>query len=118
MSSSACGTSPTTWRATDGGTWWLRNSAYGEPNGDYTANNFLGLSAWYTVDTTAAALAFNDQTGGYSSSSTYLCSTNDANNGEEWLCCCGRQTRAQPWVKSGVTRLSARPNGDCALCMH
>jgi len=30
-----------TWRTRDGSPWWLRNSRYGEPNGDYSANCFL-----------------------------------------------------------------------------
>lgn len=35
------------WRALDGGKWWLRDSTFSEPNGDYTAGGWLG---GYTVD--------------------------------------------------------------------
>jgi hypothetical protein len=33
-----------TWRTRDGSPWWLRNSRYGEPNGDYHANCFLYIN--------------------------------------------------------------------------
>merc|ERR1719201_2412451 len=32
-----------TWRTSDGSAWWLRNSRYNEPNGDYTANCYMDL---------------------------------------------------------------------------
>ena len=35
-----------TWRTSDGSRWWLRQSRYNEPNGDYSANCFLDL--WRT----------------------------------------------------------------------
>jgi hypothetical protein len=31
------------WRTSDAAAWWLRNSRYNEPNGDYTANCFMDL---------------------------------------------------------------------------
>jgi hypothetical protein len=31
------------WRTSDGSQWWLRNSKYKEPNGDYSANCFMDL---------------------------------------------------------------------------
>jgi hypothetical protein len=59
------------WRVGDGGRWWLRDSAYSEPNGDYTPGCWLGTRTADPNDMT-----FND---GYcgSSTSSYICSTND-----------------------------------------
>ena len=31
------------WKTSDGSDWWLRNTSYSEPNGDYTASCFLTL---------------------------------------------------------------------------
>ena len=59
----------------DNGTWWLRDTPYSEPNGDYGSYCFLGMGGW-----TLPVLYFNDGTCGYSSGSNYLCSTNDFNN--------------------------------------
>lgn len=59
LTSDFCGRDPA-WRATDGGRFWLRDTAYTEPNGSYTANCLLSLSGWATIDTTAAALQFAD----------------------------------------------------------
>ena len=42
MKSGGCGS----WRVADGGTWWLRDSPYSEPNGDYTAYCWLTQYAW------------------------------------------------------------------------
>ena len=39
------GTGTEDWRTGDGGRWWLRNNAFGEPNGDYAARAWLGLTA-------------------------------------------------------------------------
>ena len=38
MNSESCGHAV----ATDGGRWWIRDTAYSEPNGDWTAGCFLG----------------------------------------------------------------------------
>lgn len=70
------GTGTPDWRVPDGGRWWLRDTTFGEPNGDYTAFNFLG---GYTFPNpyTGQDIGFNDvfpqsyTTGGY-----YLVSTN------------------------------------------
>jgi len=35
--------SQATWRTSDGSAWWLRNSRFSEPNGDYNANCYLNL---------------------------------------------------------------------------
>ena len=72
MNSSGCGD----WRVGDGGDWWIRSSSFGEPNGDYTANCWLGLTgAGYSAGN-ASNVGFND---GYCSYATsqYICSTND-----------------------------------------
>jgi hypothetical protein len=68
------GTGTTDWRTGDGGRWWLRNTTFSEPNGDYTARIFLG---GYTFGAyTGGDLQFNDGTGGYSIGTSYLVSTN------------------------------------------
>ncbi len=67
-SASACSAN---WFAIDGGSWWLRNAAYSEPNGDYTANLWLGTDNQYPSG------RFNDLTGGYFTGGSYICSTND-----------------------------------------
>jgi hypothetical protein len=68
------GTGTEDWRTGDGGRWWLRNSTFSEPNGDYGQRVFLG---GYTFGTyTGGDLGFNDGTGGYSIGSSYLVSTN------------------------------------------
>ena len=59
------------WGVPDGGRWWLRDSNYSEPNGDYDANCWLSMYNWDVNN-----IQFND--GGCSySTSKYLCSTND-----------------------------------------
>ena len=32
------------WKTSDGSPWWLRDTPFGEPNGDYWANRYLGIS--------------------------------------------------------------------------
>jgi hypothetical protein len=67
------------WRVKDGGKWWLRDTAFTEPNNDYTANCWLGITdASYAITTTTIAngQGFNDGGCTYCAS-TYLCSTND-----------------------------------------
>ncbi|MSQ83025.1 MAG: DUF4215 domain-containing protein [Myxococcales bacterium] len=59
------------WRVGDGGRWWLRDSTFGEPNGDYEANCWLSMYNWVAGD-----IQFNDGTCSYSTAK-YLCSTND-----------------------------------------
>ena len=65
------------WRAVDGGSWWLSDEPILEPNGDYSANCWLGMSAW---NVTTSGLRFNDERFNNTcvvSSSSYVCSTND-----------------------------------------
>ena len=61
------------WRALDGGAWFLRSSTFSEPNGDYTANCWLGL---YSGNRDSGNLGFNDGSCSYSAVH-YICSTND-----------------------------------------
>jgi hypothetical protein len=72
------GTYAPDWRVLDGGRWWLRDTNYSEPNGDYNANGFLGNMdrGSFPGGTYALAdLVFNDG-GAYSTGNTYFLSTN------------------------------------------
>jgi hypothetical protein len=62
------------WRVKDGGRWWLRDTTYGEPNGDYTLNAFLGggMNESWNLD----ELTFNDSWDHYFTGNYYLVSTN------------------------------------------
>ena len=55
------------WKTSDGSGWWLRNTKYNEPNGDYKANCFLTV-----YDVNPNNVRFNDGSCSYSSSD-YLC---------------------------------------------
>lgn len=66
-----------TWRATDGGRWWLRSSGYSEPDGDYNANCYLGDIANIGWNGDTSNIPFNDANCGYSTGNYYICSTND-----------------------------------------
>lgn len=68
------GTGCSDWRVADGGKWWLRDSTYSEPNGDYSAYGWLSNRA--TGQTDALDRTFNDAVGGASTGTNYLCSTN------------------------------------------
>merc|ERR1719446_1177805 len=57
-----------TWKTEDGSPWWLRNSRYGEPNGDYTANCYLDL--WHSPRN-ENSVTFNDGRCNYHSRSYY-----------------------------------------------
>ena len=61
--------------STDNGTWWLRDTPYSEPNGNYDANCFLAMWSW-----NLPVLTYDDGNCGYASGNNYLCSTNDFNN--------------------------------------
>jgi hypothetical protein len=65
------------WRVKDGGRWWLRDTTYTEPNGDYNLNGFLGDMARGGFGTGYAGgdLLFNDG-GSYTTGGSYLVSTN------------------------------------------
>jgi len=60
------------WVAADGGAWFIRDSPYGEPNGNYQANCFLGVNDITNVN----AIAFDDWDCNFYSGSQYLCSEN------------------------------------------
>ena len=63
------------WRVPDGGRWWLRDSTFSEPNGDYTFNGYLGLyGAGYSLNSNAPS-GWNDG-GTYSTGTSYIVSTN------------------------------------------
>ena len=59
------------WYAIDGKNWWLRDTTFSEPNGDYTPGCWLSMYG-YDVN----GLQFNDGNCNYSSIN-YICSTND-----------------------------------------
>ena len=60
------------WRVPDGGRWWIRDSATGEPNGDHCCNGFLSSSGPASDGSIAG---FNDG-GASSTGTTYIASTN------------------------------------------
>ena len=59
------------WKALDNGAWFIRNATFGEPNGDYTVDAWLG-----SVGLDAAGFTFNDGNASYSTGPNYLCSDN------------------------------------------
>lgn len=72
------GTYAPDWRVLDGGRWWLRDTPYSEPNGDYNANGFLGNMDRGSFPGGAYSLGdllFNDG-GAYATGNTYFLSTN------------------------------------------
>ena len=61
------------WRVYDNGPWWLRDTTFGEPNGDYTGGSFLSVS--FDANTDGTPTHFND--GNVTSTGTsYIVSTN------------------------------------------
>ena len=64
------------YRVKDGGRWWLRNSTYSEPNGDYGANGLLGQNGTITSTYSSGDVNFNDLTSNYATGNYYLVSTN------------------------------------------
>lgn len=69
------GSGTTAWQVNDGGRWWLRNSTFGEPNGDYGPQGWLG---GYTFPNpyNGEDLGFNDLSNNYETGNYYLVSTN------------------------------------------
>ena len=66
-------------RVLDGGKWWIRNSSFSEPNGDYTAYAWFGISpAGYTFpyNYNGEDIGFNDANASYATGNYYLVSTN------------------------------------------
>jgi hypothetical protein len=66
------GSGATGWRVPDGGRWWIRDTTYGEPNGNYTPLGFLFLQG---LSSTGLISAFDDGGAPYTGSK-YLVSTN------------------------------------------
>lgn len=67
------------WKVKDGGRWWLRDTTYSEPNGDYTDGTWLGDMGrgGFTTGYAGTDLLFNDGASGtYATGSSYLVSTN------------------------------------------
>ncbi|CAF34153.1 virion structural protein [Synechococcus phage S-PM2] len=73
------------WRVPDGGRWWLRNTTFGEPNGDYALYGFLGgygsrtinNGDWDNWNNETANTFYNDLANyTYNSGPNYLVSTN------------------------------------------
>ena len=60
------------WRVTDGGRWFIRDSPYSEPNGNYTNYGFLGLQSMFADGTITGF----DDGGAFSTGTSYLVSTN------------------------------------------
>lgn len=71
----AYGSGTTAWQTDDGGRWWLRNSTFGEPNGDYGAQGWLGGYSFPNLYN-GEDLGFNDITPNYATGNYYLVSTN------------------------------------------
>ena len=77
------GRSTSTHRSIDNGRWWIRNSGFSEPNGDYTGGQTYGgygfPGAYLGVannDYNGQDIGFNDGTSGYPLGGYYLLSTN------------------------------------------
>jgi hypothetical protein len=67
---------PPDWRVPDLGRWWLKDTTFGEPNGDQSPFGFLGLyAAGYALGSDGTLTGFNDG-GTYSTGTKYLVSTN------------------------------------------
>ena len=60
------------WVATDKGAWWARDTAFSEPNGDYTAGCWLSLGG----PDANGNFTFNDANCNYSTGTSYICSDN------------------------------------------
>jgi hypothetical protein len=65
-------TGTTDWRVPDDGKWYLRDTTFSEPNGDYYANAFLGI---WSIDN-LGNITFNDGNDSFYTGTTIICSTN------------------------------------------
>lgn len=61
------------WVSIDSSNWWLRDTTYGEPNGDYTAGCWLAVTA---APNENGELGFNDANCNYYTGTSYVCSDN------------------------------------------
>ena len=69
------------WTCKDGGLWYIKDIPWGEPNGDYYGNAFLGNYSAITYPqwlTPYGSVGFNDANNGYFTGANYLVSTNYA----------------------------------------
>ena len=69
------------WRCKDGGLWYIRDIPFGEPNGNYIANAFIGGYSEITYPqwlTSYGSPGYDDANANFSTGSTYLVSTNYA----------------------------------------
>jgi len=64
--------SQATWHTSDGSPWWLRDTEYSQPNGDYTANCYMDLMPSGDKPTTEEAIQFDDDSC-LSHSRSYYC---------------------------------------------
>jgi hypothetical protein len=76
MRSTWYGSGSSAHRVKDGGRWWLRNTTFSEPNGDYPAYGLLGGYGVPTYPYSLTDLGFNDGSSGYATGNYYLVSTN------------------------------------------
>jgi len=67
---SADPTASSLWKATDGGSWFVRSTPFAEPSGNYQAGCLLGITDY-------SPLQVNDDECNYSTGPKYVCSTND-----------------------------------------
>ena len=70
------GTGSTSHRVNDNGRWWLRDTVYTEPNGDYPAYGLFGGGTVIPEPYALQDLTFNDINASYSTGAYYLVSTN------------------------------------------
>lgn len=96
------------WKTSDGAPWWLRDSPYSEPNGDYTANCFLSV----TVNANNLnGITFNDRSCIYCFT-TYFCSAAKCENCGMWAS--GRHIRGYNLREAGFD-FGPLPLGTSAL---
>jgi len=60
------------WRVPDDGKWFIRDTTYIQPDGNYTANAYLGLGTL----TSDGTVTFDDNNASCSTGTTIICSTN------------------------------------------
>jgi hypothetical protein len=70
------GTGSSSHQVKDLGRWWLRDTTFSEPNGDYPAYGLFGGYTQPAVNYALSDLQFNDISAAYSTGNYYLVSTN------------------------------------------
>lgn len=66
-------TGTTDWRVPDDGKWFIRDTTYSEPSGDYSGYAFLNLTG---LQSDGSVTALNDNRDGIYTGTTIICSTN------------------------------------------